>query len=362
MNAKSSVTALHPAPRNGASAVSSSTDLPSLFKALGDPLRLQIMLALKDDSLSVSELCEVFQLRQSALSHHLKVLVQSGLLARRREGTAIFYRRQLPDGPHEELLQTLLASIDNVPPAAGLNAGLARVYTRREQNSLEFFRDNSSRFKQQRELIASWQDYTQAVLHILDRCTLPPNAHVLEIGPGDGSLLPALAERAAFVTAIDNSQAMLDTAIASNGHLENVYFIHGDTTALPRQSTRFDAAVANMVLHHTPHPEQVLGEAADALNPGGFLIISDLCAHDQAWAREHCGDLWLGFEPAQLTTWAADAGLTDCAEIFIAQRNGFQIQVRLFQRPKGHQDRHSAPNKTQQPNSVTQTPASGKRA
>ncbi len=55
-----------------------------------------------------------------------------------------------------------------------------------------------------------------------------------------------------------------------------------------------------------------------------------LYRHDQAWARENCGDLWLGFEPRELAGWALEAGLDDIASLFLAQRNGFQVQVRLF--------------------------------
>jgi len=86
------------------------------------------------------------------------------------------------------------------------------------------------------------------------------------------------------------------------------------------------------VLHHTPDPRRVLAEAAQLLAGDGFLVVSELCAHDQGWAREHCGDLWLGFDAEQLSAWAAAAGLEHRRRLFIAQRNGFQIQVQLFQR------------------------------
>ena len=66
--------------------------LATLLKAASDELRLRIMRVLAHDSFSVSELCTIFDLRQSALSHHLKVLIEAGLLSRRKEGTAIFYR------------------------------------------------------------------------------------------------------------------------------------------------------------------------------------------------------------------------------------------------------------------------------
>ena len=37
-------------------------------------------------------------------------------------------------------------------------------------------------------------------------------------------------------------------------------------------------------------------------------------------------------EPQALGRWATDAGLSDIASVYLAQRNGFQIQVRLFGR------------------------------
>lgn len=73
--------------------------LAILLKAASDELRLHILRVLAQDSFSVSELCTIFDLRQSALSHHLKILIDAGLLNRRKEGTAIFYRRALAEGP-----------------------------------------------------------------------------------------------------------------------------------------------------------------------------------------------------------------------------------------------------------------------
>ena len=45
-----------------------------LCKASGDPLRLQILRVLRQDSFGVLELCSIFDIRQPAMSHHLKVL------------------------------------------------------------------------------------------------------------------------------------------------------------------------------------------------------------------------------------------------------------------------------------------------
>ena len=69
--------------------------LATLFKAHGDRLRLQIIRLLKNCSSSTSEPCKIFQLCQSAISHHPKeALNRTDLLAQKLEGTAIFYRRE----------------------------------------------------------------------------------------------------------------------------------------------------------------------------------------------------------------------------------------------------------------------------
>src|SRR5436190_2376617 len=67
--------------------------LTNLCKASADTLRLLVLRVLRSDSFGVSELCSIFDIRQPALSHHLKVLANAGLIAARREANTIFYRR-----------------------------------------------------------------------------------------------------------------------------------------------------------------------------------------------------------------------------------------------------------------------------
>ncbi|GIR14482.1 MAG: hypothetical protein CM15mP25_2370 [Gammaproteobacteria bacterium] len=110
-----------------------------------------------------------FSVRQSALSHHLKILTDAGFLARRHEGTATFYRRQLPEGIHESLRQQILDEIDKQSMPTDLVAGLQAVQRLREGHSAAFFRDRGKEIRKQQESIASWEDYSRATLHLLDR-------------------------------------------------------------------------------------------------------------------------------------------------------------------------------------------------
>ena len=310
--------------------------LANLCKASADPLRLQVLRVLRKDSFGVSELCSIFDIRQPALSHHLKVLAGAGLVATRREGNSIFYRRSsLGQRPELEGLQShIFESVDRIELPAGIAGRLFDLYRQREENSRNFFRDNAHKFRQQQDLIASYEQYADTVAQMLQDAPLARRHTALEVGPGDGAFLLELAPRFSRVVALDNAERMLAQARARAGAagLRNIEFIHGDTGSPELEGLAADCVVINMVLHHTPSPGRILRDVASRLAPGGAVLVTDLCSHDQGWARENCGDLWLGFDPQELGRWAREAGLRDTASVYLAQRNGFQVQVRLFGR------------------------------
>ena len=60
--------------------------------ALGDPTRQEIVMVLCCQRLNVGQLSERFPLSRPAMSHHLKVLADAGLLVRERNGRERVYR------------------------------------------------------------------------------------------------------------------------------------------------------------------------------------------------------------------------------------------------------------------------------
>ena len=71
-----------------------ATDLAVLFKALADPARLQLLAlvgASEAGERCVCDLTEPLGLSQPTVSHHLKILVEAGLLTRERRGTWAWY-------------------------------------------------------------------------------------------------------------------------------------------------------------------------------------------------------------------------------------------------------------------------------
>lgn len=65
-----------------------------VFKALGDPARVRLLsmiAAAPDEGACVCDLIEPLGLAQPTVSHHLKVLLDAGLLERERRGSWAFY-------------------------------------------------------------------------------------------------------------------------------------------------------------------------------------------------------------------------------------------------------------------------------
>jgi DNA-binding transcriptional ArsR family regulator/ubiquinone/menaquinone biosynthesis C-methylase UbiE len=311
--------------------------LAQLLKAAGDPLRLEILRVLSQDSFGVLELCRIFGIKQSGMSHHLKVLTTAGLLSSRREANSIFYRRAYlaPDHSLAALQQQLFGTLDEQPLAEPLHAQIRSIQVERGSLAQTFFSENTHKFRAQQDLIASYSVYGDQVSSLLSNTPLRAKQLALEIGPGEGEFLPILAQQFTQVIALDNTASMLERArtFAQSQELTNIEFICGDTQSLPAHKVLADCIVVNMVLHHTPSPADIFQDLSNALAPGGALLICDLCRHEQAWARDNCGDLWQGFEPQDFSRWAQAANLIEGQSVYFALRNGFQIQLRQFLKP-----------------------------
>jgi DNA-binding transcriptional ArsR family regulator len=61
------------------------------FKAIADPTRREILAALSQRPLAVHEIAERFEISRPAISKHLRVLSEAGLVAARRAGKENLY-------------------------------------------------------------------------------------------------------------------------------------------------------------------------------------------------------------------------------------------------------------------------------
>ena len=77
-----------------------------IFKALGHPIRLQIVKSLLTDARCVCDLNLMFDFSQANLSQHLKILREAGILANKKIGVEMHYSVKLKG------IKTLLNAMD----------------------------------------------------------------------------------------------------------------------------------------------------------------------------------------------------------------------------------------------------------
>jgi ArsR family transcriptional regulator len=91
-----------------------AASLAPAFKALGDPIRLQLMSMIAsapDGEICVCDLTPAFTLSGPTISHHLKTLREAGLVDAERRGSWVYYRAR--PGVMRQL--AALLTIDDTP-------------------------------------------------------------------------------------------------------------------------------------------------------------------------------------------------------------------------------------------------------
>lgn len=124
-----------------------------------------------------------------------------------------------------------------------------------------------------------------------------PNAVVLDIGFGTGTLTTKLYENGCTIYGQDFSARMI--ALASE-KMPNAHLYQGDFTqglVEPLQAQSYDFIVATYSLHHLPDEQKVsfLRVLQDHLNPGGQILIGDVAFENRSQleqCQKDAGDEW----------------------------------------------------------------------
>ncbi|MHB8190287.1 MAG: ArsR/SmtB family transcription factor [Ferrimicrobium sp.] len=83
----------------------------TIFRALADPSRLALITALEAGEQCVCHLADQLDIAQPLVSHHLRTLVEAGLVDQRRDGRWHYYR--LKNETLAELAVTIREHVDN---------------------------------------------------------------------------------------------------------------------------------------------------------------------------------------------------------------------------------------------------------
>jgi SAM-dependent methyltransferase len=283
-----------------------------LFRLLGDEDRLRLLALCAEEELTVGELASLLGESQPQITKKSQPLREVGLLSARRDGTRTLLRSHLdPD----VIIDAALAEGRVLCSKDGSLAKVAAIVAAREELSRRFFDgigladapvETDGAPRADAELLG-WLPLFAPLL--------PGRALAIDVGTGEGTLLPLLSPLYERVIAVDRSPARLARCAAriSSLGLPNVRLREGDVedAGLAEeigQRGGADLVVMARVLHHAAQPQNWIAAATRLLRPGGHLIVVDYLPHDDESMREQ-GDVWLGFEPAKLRTWFASAAL-----------------------------------------------------
>ena len=112
------------------------------------------------------------------------------------------------------------------------------------------------------------------------RMQIRPGERVLDLGSGRGYWAGKAACAKAEVVAYDLKRERVERAAL---RYPDVRFVHGSADATGLEDESFDVVLILSVLEHTAEPEQVLGEIARVLRPGGRLALTTDMFDDERW-------------------------------------------------------------------------------
>jgi ubiquinone/menaquinone biosynthesis C-methylase UbiE/DNA-binding transcriptional ArsR family regulator len=283
-------------------------ELSSMLKAAGEETRLRLLALLAEAELTVTELTEILRQSQPRISRHLRLLAESGLVVRFREGSWAFFR--LPEhGDKAELARTLAALLDPDDRVMVRNRErLAAVRAARATAAQAYFREHAAEWDRIRRLHAADAAVEAEIQQALaDR----PFRSLLDLGTGTGRMLELLGPGLERGLGIDLSLDMLALARArlDRAGLRHCSVRHGDIydLALPRDS--FDVVIVHQVLHYLDDGARALREAARVLRPQGRLLVIDFAPHELEFLRDEHAHRRLGFAEETVSQWLEQAGL-----------------------------------------------------
>ncbi|HZB85944.1 MAG TPA: metalloregulator ArsR/SmtB family transcription factor [Gaiellaceae bacterium] len=109
--------------------------MEAVARAISEPRRRRILELVRDAELTAGEIAAQFEVTRPAISQHLTVLREAGLVVERREGTRRLYRAR-PEGLSglREFVERFWAeSLERLTLAAELEEGRKRSARRRAQ-------------------------------------------------------------------------------------------------------------------------------------------------------------------------------------------------------------------------------------
>jgi ArsR family transcriptional regulator len=280
-----------------------------IFRSLADPTRLRILALIRAMELTVGELAHVLGQSQPRVSRHVKILIDAGLVERRKEGSWVFL--SVGDDNRVEPLFDLIdcwTDIDGEDPWTIADAArLAAVRADRAAAAERYFASHAKDWDELRSLHIAESEVEAAVGRALaDK----PVGRLVDVGTGTGRMIELFGRDAVHAVGVDRSPEMLRLARVKLGEAGFEHELRqGDMYSLALPASSADTVIIHQVLHYAQQPAAAVAEAARLLAPGGRLLIVDFAAHEREELRTRDAHARLGFSDEAVLKYLEEAGL-----------------------------------------------------
>lgn len=142
-----------------------------------------------------------------------------------------------------------------------------------EQSKRDFFDNEASRWDQRFH-----REDEQQIWRLVENFDLKPGERVLDVGTGNGVLIPFLLNKvgdAGEILALDFSWKMI-TEAARIREKNDVYLVNASVEVLPFKSQIFDCITCLATFPHVCRKEEALNEMGRVLKGGGRLFVVHL--------------------------------------------------------------------------------------
>ncbi len=291
-------------------------DVIKQFKALSDPTRLRLVNILERYELNVNEIVSVVEMIQSGVSRHLRILLDSGLLTARKDGSYMYYTAA-QDHDAQTIIELACRRVAEDPLfLADLHrADLCLVL--RKTRAKRFFKTVAPQWDRLKQEVLGAFDLNRLFEnHLMAQVATCANDQergtdyvVADLGCGTGEMLSGFMDLGLqTLIGVDASPEMLEQAKLRLPERSDLELRLGELENLPMRDREVDAAVMSMVLYHIYEPSKAIQEVYRVLRPGGWFLLAEFLRHTHEQIKEIIGGSWLGFTRKQIKDWLSATG------------------------------------------------------
>ena len=186
-------------------------------------------------------------------------------------------------------------------------------------------------FSQQAIPFTQVPGHFDALQVLIELSGVGPEDRLLDVACGPGMVACEFARRAAQVTGIDVTPAMIEQAEKRRQelNLDNVSWAVGDAVPLPYPDNSFSLVITRYSFHHLLAPERALSEMIRVCRPGGRVMVADVALEPAKCAAYDRLEIMRDPSHTHALTLSEFAGLFQASGLVDCRQSAYGVDLEL---------------------------------